>query len=227
MGALREGTQPPRPGRRGGAQPHPRRRRRLHRARRAASTCGWPASPRRPGSPRAWCTTTSPPRSSSSPRCSATPARSPTRSPSRPSSGPGPSRRSGSRPFLDRCLPSDELLTHDWRLWQELDLLCLRQPELAKVGAERLRDHLRDRRRHHRRRHRAAASSTSTPAEARSVAETAVALCDGLGARVVAAGPDLSLDEARTMVATRRRTPGGPSTARSPAPTVTLQEATA
>ena len=38
-------------------------------------------------------------------------------------------------------------------------------------------------------------------AQARMIAETAVALCDGLGARVVAAGPDLSLDDARTMVA--------------------------
>jgi len=36
--------------------------------------------------------------------------------------------------------------------------------------------------------------------DARLVAETAVALCDGAGARVVAPGPDLSLDEARTMV---------------------------
>jgi hypothetical protein len=38
------------------------------------------------------------------------------------------------------------------------------------------------------------------PGEARTVAETAVALCDGLGARVVAPGPNLSLDEARNMV---------------------------
>ena len=50
--------------------------------------------------------------------------------------------RAGTQPaqrlsaFLDRCLPSDERLTHDWLLWQELDLLCLRQPELARVGAE-------------------------------------------------------------------------------------------
>jgi hypothetical protein len=56
------------------------------------------------------------------------------------------------------------------------------------------------------------------------VAETAVALCDGLGARVLAPGPDLSLADARTMVA---RTVGrlvghdGPL----PAPAPALQEA--
>jgi AcrR family transcriptional regulator len=113
--------------------------------------------------------------------------------------------RAGTRPaqrlsaFLDRCLPSDDRLTHDWRLWQELDLLCLRQPGLAKVGAdvyetiyasvaEILTDGID------------AGVFALDPAEARQVAETAVALCDGLGARVVAAGPDLPLDLARTMV---------------------------
>src|SRR5690242_21348216 len=51
-------------------------------------------------------------------------------------------RGAGDRPaqrlssFLDRCLPSDETLAHEWLLWQELALLCIRQPELAKVGAE-------------------------------------------------------------------------------------------
>jgi AcrR family transcriptional regulator len=113
--------------------------------------------------------------------------------------------RAGNQPaqrlsaFLDRCLPSDELLTHDWRLWQELDLLCLRQPALAKVGTDV---------------YETIYSSVADiitagidagvfdldPGDARQVAETAVALCDGLGARVVAAGTDLSLDQARTMV---------------------------
>ena len=114
--------------------------------------------------------------------------------------------RAGSQPasrlsaFLDRCLPSDELLTHDWRLWQELDLLCLRQPELAKVGAEVYETIYRT----------VAEIITDgieqgvfaiAPDEARTVAESAVALCDGLGARVVAAGPDLPLQDARAMVA--------------------------
>ncbi len=114
--------------------------------------------------------------------------------------------RAGTQPverlcvFLDRCLPSDEQLTHDWRLWQELDLLCLRQPDLDRVGAEV---------------YETIYSSVTDiivagieagvfdldASQARTVAETSVALCDGLGARVVAAGPDLSLDDARTMVA--------------------------
>ncbi|WP_051276076.1 TetR/AcrR family transcriptional regulator [Marmoricola sp. URHB0036] len=114
--------------------------------------------------------------------------------------------RAGTQPaqrlsaFLDRCLPSDELLTHDWRLWQELDLLCLRQPALAKVGADVYETIY------------ASVTDIITagiesgvfdlePAAARSVAETAVGLCDGLGARVVAPGPDLPLDVARSMVA--------------------------
>jgi AcrR family transcriptional regulator len=102
--------------------------------------------------------------------------------------------------FLDRCLPSDPQLTHDWRLWQELDLLCLRQPALARVGAEVYETI-----------YASVADIITTgveagvfdlaAADARTVAETAVALCDGLGARVVAPGRDLSLDEARTMVA--------------------------
>ena len=61
-------------------------------------------------------------------------------------------------------------------------------------------------------------------ADARSVAETAVALCDGVGARVVAPGPDLSLEQARSMVASavgRLVGHDGPL----PRPDVSLQEA--
>jgi len=101
--------------------------------------------------------------------------------------------------FLDRCLPSDERLAHDWRLWQELDLLYLRQPALAKVGFEVYETFY------------VSVTDIITAGieagvfdldagEARTVAETAVALCDGVGARVVAPGPKLLLDEARTMV---------------------------
>ena len=135
--------------------------------------------------------------------------------------GSPPAQRLAS--FLDRCLPSDERLTHDWLLWQELDNLCMRQPRLAKVGAD-LYDTLygsvaailvegRDQ------------GVFDLPAdEVRMVAETAVALCDGLGARVLAPGPDLSLAEARTMVAhTVGRLVGhdGPL----PHPALALQEA--
>ena len=111
--------------------------------------------------------------------------------------GPRPEQRLSL--MLDRCLPSDEQLAHDWRLWQELDLLILRQPDLAHVGAEvyetiyaSVADIL------------AAGIETGVfhldPGEARSTAESAVALCDGLGARVVAPD-DLSLDDVRSRVA--------------------------
>ena len=106
MGAPREGTQPSRPGSRGRPQPDPRRRRRLHRARRPGQRPDGRHRQGRRGVLRAWCTTTSPPRSSSSPRCSATPARSPTPSPSRPWSGPAPSRCSGSRPSSTAACPA-------------------------------------------------------------------------------------------------------------------------
>jgi AcrR family transcriptional regulator len=114
--------------------------------------------------------------------------------------------RAGSRPaqrlsaFLDRCLPSDERLAHDWLLWQELDQLCARQPALAKVGAEvyeTLYDSVTD----------IIAAGVDAgvfdlpAAEVRSIAESAVALCDGLGARVLSPTPDLSLDDARERVA--------------------------
>jgi AcrR family transcriptional regulator len=114
-------------------------------------------------------------------------------------------RRAGTRPaqrlsfFLDRCLPSDERLAHEWLLWQELAMLCIRQPELAKVGAELYEDLY------------ATVAGIITegveagvfePAiDARMVAETAVALCDGLGARVLANDPNLTLDGARATLA--------------------------
>jgi AcrR family transcriptional regulator len=102
--------------------------------------------------------------------------------------------------FLDRCLPSDQQLADEWLLWDELALLCIRKPELAKVGEELyddlyntvetiIGDGVR--------------SGAFQPAvEPRMVAETAVALCDGLGARVLANDPDLTLEGARTIIAT-------------------------
>lgn len=101
--------------------------------------------------------------------------------------------------FLDRCLPSDDRLAHEWLLWQELDLLCLRKPELAKVGADLYEDLYSS----------VAAIITdgiatgefTTSLPPRMVAETAVALCDGLGARVLANDPNLTLADARTTLA--------------------------
>ena len=114
-------------------------------------------------------------------------------------------RNAGHRPperlssFLDRCLPSDKRLAEEWLLWQELALLCIRQPELAKVGAALYEDF-----------YSTVAGIITEGIEAgvfapaidsRKVAETAVALCDGLGARVVAHDPHLTLDEARATIA--------------------------
>jgi AcrR family transcriptional regulator len=114
-------------------------------------------------------------------------------------------RRAGDSPahrlssFLDRCLPSDERLADEWLLWQELALLCIRKPELAKVGADLYEDF-----------YSTVAgiiaegieTGVFAPAiDTRKIAETAVALCDGLGARVVAHDPGLNLAEARTTIA--------------------------
>jgi AcrR family transcriptional regulator len=116
-------------------------------------------------------------------------------------------RDAGQRPperlaaYLDRCLPSDEQLSQDWLLWQELSSLCLRQPELGQVGVD-LYEHLYD----------TAASIIDAGVEtgdfqqpaggSRIVAEAAIAMCDGLGTRVLATGPDLTLTGARHILAT-------------------------
>jgi AcrR family transcriptional regulator len=112
--------------------------------------------------------------------------------------GKGPAKRLSS--FLDRCLPSDEQRAHEWLLWQELALLCIRDPHLAKVGADLYEDLyattadlIRE---------GLAAGVFTTTLEPRSVAETAIALTDGLGGRVLAEDPNLTLDQARTMLAT-------------------------
>jgi AcrR family transcriptional regulator len=102
--------------------------------------------------------------------------------------------------FLDRCMPSDEQRAHEWLLWQELDLLCLRDPHLAEVGADLYEDLYST----------VAALVTDgladgvfhTALDPRLVAETAVALTDGLGARVLAKDPRLGVAEARTAIAT-------------------------
>jgi AcrR family transcriptional regulator len=111
--------------------------------------------------------------------------------------GEGPAERLSS--FLDRCLPSDAQRAHEWLLWQELALLCIRDPHLAKVGAElyedlygTVADIVRE---------GVAAGVFTTTMDPRSLAETAVALTDGLGARVLAEDPNLGIEEARTTIA--------------------------
>ena len=112
--------------------------------------------------------------------------------------GEGPAERLSS--FLDRCLPSDQQRADEWLLWQELALLCIRDPHLAEVGADlyedlyvTVADIVRE---------GVAAQVFSTALDPRLVAETAVALTDGLGARVLAGDPRLGLDEARTAIST-------------------------
>jgi AcrR family transcriptional regulator len=102
--------------------------------------------------------------------------------------------------FLDRCLPSDEQRADEWLLWQELALLCIRDPHLAKVGADLYEDLyattadiVRE---------GLATGVFDTALDPRAIAETAVALTDGLGARVLARDPNLGIAEARSTIAT-------------------------
>jgi AcrR family transcriptional regulator len=102
--------------------------------------------------------------------------------------------------FLDRCLPSDQQRADEWLLWQELALLCIRDPHLAKVGAElyedlyvTITDIVAD---------GVDAGVFETTLDPRLVAESAIALTDGLGARVLAGDPMLGIDEARSTIAT-------------------------
>jgi AcrR family transcriptional regulator len=111
--------------------------------------------------------------------------------------GDGPAERLSS--FLDRCLPSDEQRADEWLLWQELALLCIRDPHLATVGAElyedlyaTLADIVSD---------GVASGVFATALDPRWIAETAVALTDGLGGRVLARDPNLGIVEARSTIA--------------------------
>ena len=111
--------------------------------------------------------------------------------------GEGPAERLSA--FLDRCLPSDEQRAHEWLLWQELALLCIRDPHLAKVGADlyedlyaTVADIVSE---------GLAARVFDTALEPRALAEVAVALTDGLGERVLAQDPNLGLEEARAAIA--------------------------
>jgi AcrR family transcriptional regulator len=101
--------------------------------------------------------------------------------------------------YLDRCLPIDQTLAEAWLLWQELALLCLRQPELAEVGTDlyaRLYGsviEILDA--------GVASDEFTLTADAHSIAEAAVALCDGLGTRVLSRDPQLTMADARAIVA--------------------------
>jgi AcrR family transcriptional regulator len=101
--------------------------------------------------------------------------------------------------YLDRCLPIDSTLAEDWLLWQELALLCLRQPNLAQLGTD-LYDRL----------YRSvveileagvASGEFTLTSDPHSIAEAAVALCDGLGTRVLSGDPNLTMADARRIIA--------------------------
>src|ERR1700712_3577910 len=102
--------------------------------------------------------------------------------------------------FLERCLPSDETLAHEWLLWQELALLCMREPDLANVSAD-LYDGLYATAARLVEKGIEAGVFDLPNARARRVAETALALCDGVGTRVLSAGKDLTMKQATAMVA--------------------------
>jgi AcrR family transcriptional regulator len=112
--------------------------------------------------------------------------------------GADPAQRLSS--FLDRCLPSDEQRAEEWLLWQELELLCLRDPHLAAVEADLYEDLfttvaglIRE---------GVESRAFRTELDPRLLAETAVALTDGLGARVLAHDPKLGVEGARALLTT-------------------------
>ena len=109
--------------------------------------------------------------------------------------GEGPAERLWS--FLDRCLPSDEQRWEEWLLWQELDLLCIRDRRLARIGADLYEDLYATVARLISA--GVAAGVFTITLEPRFLAETALALTDGLGTRVLAR--DLDVEAARTILA--------------------------
>jgi AcrR family transcriptional regulator len=143
--------------------------------------------------------------------------------------------------YLDRCLPSDELLERDLLLWQEFGAMSPRNPSMAAVTSDffqgdvdRVTGILRE----------GLADGSFRTDDAELVARTVIALCDGLCTRVLAGDPRVPLQEARRVVAgtgsallglaeplplgTRSRTPSLPtqgrrtrssSTSRTPART--------
>jgi AcrR family transcriptional regulator len=102
--------------------------------------------------------------------------------------------------YLDRCLPSDEQLVQDWLLWQELSSLCLRHPQLEQIGVD-LYDHLYDTAQSIIDDGVASGDFQLSEGGSRIVAEAAIAMCDGLGTRVLSKGPDLTLAGARHILA--------------------------
>ena len=195
----RQGAQPARPGRRRGAQPDPGRGRRVHRARRPGEG---PDGRHREGGRRLGRPAALPLRHQGTalrrradllPRGLGGPQRAGV------ARGRGPARRSASpRSSTDACPATSSWPTsgcsgrswrcsasasRSWQRWAQSSTRTSTPPSPAIIadGIE---------------------TGVFAPAiDSRKVAETAVALCDGLGARVVANDPHLTLDEARATIA--------------------------
>ncbi len=101
--------------------------------------------------------------------------------------------------YLDRCLPSTPELERATLLWSELDLVSLRNPDLAVVRVDLAEQ---DRLRVAAIVTEGSADATFAHGDAALVAVAAVAMCDGLGARLVLHDPRVSLTSARRTVAT-------------------------
>ncbi len=101
--------------------------------------------------------------------------------------------------YLDRYLPSDDSLARDWLLWQEFGLMSLRHPRLAAVNADlhegdvnAIAGIIND----------GIADGSFHDCDAAAIACAAVAMCDGLGTRVLSDDPRTTLHDAREIVAT-------------------------
>jgi AcrR family transcriptional regulator len=101
--------------------------------------------------------------------------------------------------YLNRCIPSDELLHRDLLLWQEFGAMSPRYPAMADVTSEmfqgdvdRVASIIRD----------GIEEGVFVECDAPLVARTSVALCDGLNTRVLAGDPTTTLTESRRVIAT-------------------------
>ncbi|MFN8156204.1 MAG: TetR/AcrR family transcriptional regulator [Candidatus Nanopelagicales bacterium] len=101
--------------------------------------------------------------------------------------------------YLDRCLPSDELLARDLLLWQEFGAMSPRNPSMASVTSDffqgdvdRVTGIVEE----------GVADGSFRTDDPVLVARTVIALCDGLCTRVLAGDHRVPLSEARRVVAT-------------------------
>ena len=135
-----EPAEPARAGRRRRADQDPRGGRRLHRPRRPGPGPDGLDRPHRRGLGRPAAL---PLRHQGAPLrrgADATRTRRPPSSTSAPWPAPARAPPSGCRRSSTAACPATSSAPHEWLLWQELALLCIRDPHLAKVGAELYED---------------------------------------------------------------------------------------